>query len=59
MSEYTTEQLLAELIKRCKTLDAPRKILLSDGHKTITVGIGKDDYATIIIHSDGMSLLCP
>jgi len=57
MNEYTTEQLLAELIKRCKISEAPRKILLSDGHKTITVGIGKDDYATIVIHNDGMKLL--
>ena len=57
LKQASTEELLTELISRSTVSDAPFKTTYGDGMKMITVGIGKDEIATISIHKEGIDFL--
>jgi hypothetical protein len=57
LSETKEELLLLALIHRNKLLPAPKKIELFTEHKELTIGIGNDYTATIIIDNDALKEL--
>ena len=57
MESISTRSLLREILKRGKLLPAPTKTTRTPDHKILTVGIGSDNYATIIINDDAIKEL--
>lgn len=57
IEKYSDEQLLRELIKRNKPKKAPHKISLASSAMESVVGIGKDNTAFIILHTDDIEAL--
>ena len=48
------EKLLREILIGGQLLPAPTKTTRTPDHQILTVGIGSDNYATIIIHDDAI-----
>ncbi|MFV0512501.1 MAG: hypothetical protein ACK5MY_02525 [Jhaorihella sp.] len=65
LDKFSAEQLLLELVRRLGTQEAPRQINLTEGdprnlksgHSIVTVGIGKDHHASIIVDDEALEEL--
>lgn len=56
-SKLTDENLLKILLMRNIVQDAPTKVTFYTRHHTITIGIGKDHTATIVLDDDALTKL--
>lgn len=57
LNKFSTISLLKEIIKRGKLQQAPTKQTRTNDHKILTIGIGCDHVADLIIHDDALKEL--
>lgn len=57
VKDLSDEELLFVLLSRHRLMNAPRKIELDPWHYAVTVGIGNDHTAEIIIDVEAMQVL--
>lgn len=57
LKEFSDTQLLLELIDRNKSSDTSRHMTYCYPHKTITISIGTDECADIILSEDAIKEL--
>ena len=53
----SNEKLLAEILRNSELQQAPSITSLSKDHRIVTVAIGKDHHASIIIHENDLAEL--